>query len=135
MEYVVGVVLALAVGVGTAAIGFDRDRSFFPTVLIVIGSLYVLFATMAPSGEPLAPEMAAAAVFVGLAVLGFRRSPWFAVAGIAGHGVFDLLHGHVIENSGVPSFWPGFCMSFDVVFGAWAGYRIVARRREAGAGG
>ena len=38
MEYLVGVVLGLVVGGFAAAGGFDRDRSFYPTVLIVIAS-------------------------------------------------------------------------------------------------
>ena len=51
MEYLIGVLLALAVaGIG-AGIGFDRDRSFAPVVLIVIASYYVLFAlSEVPSG-------------------------------------------------------------------------------------
>ena len=43
MEYLVGMVLSLATaGVATAA-GFDRERAFYPTVLVVIASYSVLF--------------------------------------------------------------------------------------------
>lgn len=128
MEYVVGLVLSLAVGAFTTAVGFDRDRSFFPTVLIVIGSFYVLFATMAASGRPLVPEIAVACLFAVVAVIGFKWNLWLVVAGTAGHGVFDLVHHHLIENTGVPAFWPGFCLAFDVAFGAWAAFRLVKGR-------
>lgn len=133
MEYLVGVVLALAVGVFAAAVGFDRDRSFFPVVLVIVGSCYVLFATMAPTGRPLVPEIMGASLFVVLAVIGFKRNLWLVVAGTVGHGVFDLIHHHVIEDSGVPAFWPGFCMAFDVVFGAWAALRLVKGGAPTGA--
>jgi hypothetical protein len=46
MEYVIGVVLALAVTVGATAVGFDRERVFYPAVLIVVTAYYVLFAAM-----------------------------------------------------------------------------------------
>jgi hypothetical protein len=46
MEYVIGFALALAVVGAATMIGLDRERSFYPTVLIVIASYYVLFAVM-----------------------------------------------------------------------------------------
>jgi hypothetical protein len=38
MEYLIGLILSLAVAGSAAAIGFDRERAFYPTVLIVISS-------------------------------------------------------------------------------------------------
>jgi hypothetical protein len=49
MPYVVGIVLSLGVAVFARRAGFDRDRAFYPTVLIVIASYYVLFAAMSES--------------------------------------------------------------------------------------
>jgi hypothetical protein len=63
--------------------------------------------------------------FLLFAVLGFQRSLWFAVAGIIGHGVFDFVHHVFIENPGVPRWWPGFCMTYDVIFGAWLAVRLL----------
>ncbi len=135
MQYVVGSVLPLGVGLFSALVGFDRDRSFFPVVLIVIANLYVVFATMAPSGHPLGPELAGAALFVTLAVVGFKWNLWVVAAGTVGHGLFDFVHHRAIDNPGVPAFWPGFCGAFDVVFGAWIAFRLLkgglaARARE-----
>jgi hypothetical protein len=42
MEYSIGLILSLAVAGFAAAIGFDRERAFYSTVLIVIASYYVL---------------------------------------------------------------------------------------------
>jgi hypothetical protein len=49
MEYVIGLILSLAVAGFAALIGFDRERAFYPTGLIVIAAYYVLFAAMGGS--------------------------------------------------------------------------------------
>jgi hypothetical protein len=36
------------------------------------------------------------------------------VGALAGHGVFDVLHGEVLENAGVPVWWPAFCLAYDL---------------------
>ena len=70
MPFVIGIVLSVGVALFARSVGFDRDRAFYPTVMIVIA--------------------------------------------LAGHGVFDALHGHLLENSGVPVWWPAFCLAFDL---------------------
>ena len=45
--YVVGAVLAPLVSGFARLVGLDRDRAFYPTVLIVVALYYVLFAVMA----------------------------------------------------------------------------------------
>ena len=49
MEYLIGVILTLAVAAFAAVIGFDRERAFYATVLIVIASYYALLAVMGGS--------------------------------------------------------------------------------------
>ena len=51
MPYVVGIVLSLGVAWFARSVGLDRDRAFYPTVLIVIAWYYVLFAAMSGSVE------------------------------------------------------------------------------------
>ena len=43
MDFLIGVVLALTVGLSATFIRLDRDRAFYPTVMIVIASYYALF--------------------------------------------------------------------------------------------
>ena len=64
MEYVIGVILTLAVAAFAAVIGFDRERAFYPTVLIVIASYYVLFAAMGASGRAVITESIVAGIFL-----------------------------------------------------------------------
>jgi hypothetical protein len=128
MEYLIGIVLATLVAIGLGAgVGFDRDRSFAATVLIVVATYYVLFGVMGGSSRALVLEIIVAGGFVVLAVLGFKKKVWLLPAGIAGHGVFDFFHHLLIENPGVPTWWPGFCMAFDVLFGGWLAWLMVRR--------
>ncbi len=125
MEYLIGLILSVAVAAFAAGVGLDRERAFYSTVLIVIASYYVLFAVMGGSSRALLGEMIVASGFLLFAVLGFKRSLWFAVAAIVGHGVFDFLHHWIIQNPGVPAWWPGFCLTFDVVLGMWLAVRLI----------
>ncbi|MEQ9561890.1 MAG: hypothetical protein RLN69_05165 [Woeseiaceae bacterium] len=132
MEYIVGSVLALVVLGGLSLLGFDRDRAFYPTVTIVVATYYILFAALTGSSKVMLAELTVAVVFIVLAVLGFKKSPWILVAALAGHGAFDLVHHRLIVNPGVPDFWPGFCMAFDVVAAAYLAVLLVQRSRQTG---
>jgi hypothetical protein len=61
MEYVIGLILAMAVAGLSSTVGFDRKRAFYPTGMIVIASYYVLFAAMGASSRTLPTEIAVAA--------------------------------------------------------------------------
>ena len=130
MEYLIGFVLALGISIGATVIGFDRERSFYPTVLMVIALLYALFAMIAGSTHALLLESLPIALFVLAAVTGFKKQLWWVVAGLIGHGLFDFVHGHFISNPGVPAWWPGFCGTYDVVAGAYLAFLL--RRSEVG---
>jgi hypothetical protein len=114
LPYVVGVVLSIAVALFARRVGFDRDRAFYPTVLIVVASYYVLFAVMSGSVETVLLESIIMALFAVAAVAGFKGSAWIVVAALAGHGVQDAVHGHIVANAGVPAWWPAWCLAYDV---------------------
>src|SRR5690349_554135 len=118
MQYIVGIALAVAVIAFGRLAGFDRDRAFYPTVLIITASYYVLFAVMGASRQTLIIEMVFAGGFLLAAVFGFKSSFWFVAIGMIAHGLFDLVRYSFIDNPGVPRWWPGFCMAIDVVLGA-----------------
>ena len=134
LPYVVGIVLSLGVAVFARLVGFDRDRAFYPTVLIVIASYYVLFAAMIGSVETVLLESIVMTLFVTAAVAGFKRSPWIIVGGLAAHGVQDAVHGYIVANAGVPAWWPAWCLAYDVgAAGALAWLLTRARANIAGA--
>ena len=130
MPYVIGIVLSAGVALLARLVGFDRDRAFYPTVLMVIASYYVLFAAMSDSIHTVLLESVVTTVFVIAAVVGFKSSAWIVVAALAGHGIFDVVHGNVVENSGVPAWWPAFCLAYDL--GAAGSLAWLLQRRPRG---
>ncbi|HJV90636.1 MAG TPA: hypothetical protein VJ623_10055 [Holophagaceae bacterium] len=131
MGYVIGTLLALLVGLFGTFVGLDRERGFYPVVTIVVASYWVLFAIMGASTPTLILELVVGSAFVLSGVVGFTRSLWFAVAGLAGHGVFDVFHDALYPNPGAPPFWPAFCASYDVVAGAYLAVLIRNGRVKA----
>jgi hypothetical protein len=128
MEYLIGLVLALGISIGATVVGFDRERSFYPTLLIVIAFLYALFAILGSSTHALVLELIPGALFVAAAVIGFKTKLWCVVGGLIGHGLFDYVHFHFISNPGVPSYWPGFCGTYDVVAGLYLAFLLRRSR-------
>jgi hypothetical protein len=61
MEYLIGCGLAVVVCLFATLVGFDRDHAFYPTLVTVITSYYILFAVIGSSTRAL-----------------FPRSPWQA---------------------------------------------------------
>ena len=132
LPYVVGIVLSLGVALFAGWVGFDRDRAFYPAVLIVIASYYVLFAVMSGSIQTVALESVVMTLFVIAAVAGFKGSAWIIVGALAAHGVQDAVHGHIIANAGVPAWWPAWCLAYDV--GAAGGLAWLLMRAKADVG-
>ncbi len=128
MEIFIGALLALAVSIFATVVGLDRDRAFYSTVTIVVASYYGLFAVMGGSRDALIAECAVIAGYVLIAALGFRFNPWLLVAALAGHGVFDLVHGHIIANPGVPAWWPLFCSTYDITVASYLAWLLLRRK-------
>ena len=63
MEYLIGIGLAVVVCAFALLSGFDRDRVFYPTLLTVIATYYILFAVIGNSISALAVECLIAAAF------------------------------------------------------------------------
>jgi hypothetical protein len=101
LPFVIGIALSAGVALFARQVGLDRDRAFYPTVTIVIASYYVLFAAMGGSVQTVIIESLVMTLFAAAAVAGFKSSAWIVVVALAGHGVFDAVHGYVIENAGV----------------------------------
>lgn len=128
MPFVIGIALSAGVALFAKKVGLDRDRAFYPTVVIVVALYYVLFAAMSGSVRTVLIETVVMSVFATVAVVGFKSSAWIVVAALAGHGVFDVFHGHLVENSGVPVWWPAFCSSYDIGAAVWLAW-LVRRGR------
>jgi len=125
MEYAIGLTLALSISVFASLVGFDRDRAFYPIVMIVIASYYELFAVMGQSVRALSLETIAFAAFLLASIIGFKANLWLVAVALAAHGVFDFFHARLISNPGVPVWWPMFCLSYDVLAAAYLALLLV----------
>ena len=128
MALLFGLFLALAVGTFATAIRLDRDRAFYPTVMIVIAAYYFLFAVMGASRDALLLELLVGAGFIAAAAIGFRKSLWIVAIALAAHGLLDFFHGALIDNPGVPAWWPAFCAAYDVTAAGYLGWLLKSGR-------
>ena len=81
-----------------------RDRVFYPTLLTVIATYYILFAVMGSSTLALVLESLIAGALFALAVAGFKKNLWLIVVALAGHGVFDFIHHRIpVTRCGGPA--------------------------------
>jgi hypothetical protein len=131
MPFLVGMILALSIGLSMSFVGLDRDRAFYPTVMIVIALYYALFAVMGGSIEVLAFEAVPIAIFVAASIAGFKYSLWLVVIALIAHGVFDVAHDQLISNTGVPAWWPDFCLGYDVMAGLYLAWLLKTNRVHA----
>ena len=134
MALLVGVLLALTVGLMATAVGLDRDRAFYPTVTMVIAVLYALFAVMGASTQALVLDLLVGSVFFSAALVGFRPSLWVVVVALAAHGLLDLVHDRVISNPGVPRWWPAFCSAYDLTAAIYLAWMLIKRPSLRGTG-
>jgi hypothetical protein len=73
-------------------------------------------------------ELLGLVVFAALAVLGLKVSPWYLVAGIAGHGIaWDLWH-YFIDETYMPHWYAITCLLVDVGIAVYVAARIPAWR-------
>ena len=112
-------------------VGLDRDWAFYPTVTIIIASHYVLFPVMGAATNARILSALDGAVFLALAIAGFRSSHWVVAVALAAHSVLDHAHGSVISNPGVPAWWPEFCLTYDVAAAAYLAWLLKSGRTRA----
>jgi hypothetical protein len=121
---IIGITFALAVGIFATIVRLDRDRAFYPTIMIVIALLYSLFAAIGGSTTALLVDGLIGLVFIAATVWGFRTSLWIVAAALAAHGLMDIVHERLVHNPGVPTWWPSFCMAYDVVAAGYLAWLI-----------
>jgi hypothetical protein len=116
----IGAALALATILCARLVGFDRDRACYPLLLIAIALLYVLFAAQGDARAAWV-ETPVALAFAVLAVLSYRTSTGWLVAAYLLHAGWDVTHDVWVSNAGVPAWWPGLCVGYDVVIALYLG--------------
>ncbi|MGB3725415.1 MAG: hypothetical protein WA981_06585 [Glaciecola sp.] len=116
----IGVVLSLLLIFTAKFTRFDRDVSFYPSILIFIASFYILFAVIA--GHSVIREISISSFFIVLALYGAYKSLFVVGFAIALHGVYDILHLLQFKDTVAPLWWAPFCAAVDFVIGMWVMY-------------
>lgn len=126
-----GLALALVLAVLGWLTGFDRERSYYPMLTMVIASYYPLFAVLAEQNPAL--ELLCAGVFMVLALSPVFLGQAWALVGwaLVAHGLFDLwLPGQWGHSSG-PVWWAPFCAGVDLPLGLWVVWLYSRHQRPA----
>lgn len=120
-----GVAAAVGTALAFRVVGFDRDRSSWPLVLIAIALSYVTLAAGAGASLSMWLEVAIAVPFVGAAVVAFHHHHRLILGGaLIAHAGLDLLHRGLLDHAGVPPAYPWLCLGYDLTLAAW----ILVRR-------
>ena len=128
IEALVGAAVGVLTIVAARLIRGERWR--YSVGLLVLPGLYAFFALRADEQAVGIKEMTFGVPWVvaGLvfALVSIRRSA--VVVGVFWllHGLYDLVHGRLITNPGVPGWYPIFCFVVDAVVG---GYLLWLSRR------
>jgi hypothetical protein len=70
-------------------------------------------------------EVLGTIIFVALAVLGLKGSPWFLAVGIVAHGLaWDTWHYR--NSTYMPDWYASACLAGDLAFGAYVAARVPA---------
>lgn len=131
MPFAVGVILGIFVGGLGTFTRMDRDRAYYTVTAIVVASYYSLFAAEAGANHALLVETLIGTAFLIAAIIGFKSSLWIVAGTLAGHAGLDSFHGSVVQNPGVPAWWPAFCGSIDVTMALYLAWLLRTGRRTA----
>jgi hypothetical protein len=115
MAYAIGIVLGVIIALAGRISGFDKDRSFYPTILIVIALYYLVFSVIDGRFSIILSESVVIVPFITAALVGAKKSHRLVAAGLVLHGIYDFFHNVFFINAGVPSWWPPFCFAVDIV--------------------
>ena len=120
-----GIVVGLLQAATPLAIWWLDSATVYALGLAVIAAVYVGFAVADGRAKVIAVESGVALAFVLVAAVAVTGSPWWLVAGLAGHGLKDLWQhrSHFVANT---RWWPPFCMVVDWVVAAIIVVEIAA---------
>lgn len=124
----VGAGVVLAVLTGVVALLLDDAVAFagLAVLLGLIAGAYLGFAAADGRIRAFATESVGIAVTVALALLALAlEAPALLAAGYVGHGLWDLLHHPRALDTVVPSWYPPFCLAYDVVVAVYVFARFA----------
>jgi hypothetical protein len=112
--------------------GVIFERNLLAGFLVIMPLVYVARYLVASTGRGLNywfwVEVLGTTIFVALAVLGVKRSPWFLAIGMVLHGLaWDAWHYR--NSTYIPDWYVIACLAVDLSFGAYVAVRVPAYQR------
>ena len=106
------------------------ERAWLAVFLVGMPLIYVMGWFVArdhAASSWLWVELLGLAIYAAFAVLGLKKSAWFLVIGIAGHGIaWDAWH--YKDSAYVPDWYAVACLLVDLALGAYVAVRVPAYR-------
>lgn len=96
---------------------FGRDVSILAAAILLamIASIYVGFAIIDGRSSAIAIEATGALAFALAALGGVLVTPWFLVAALAGHALWDMLHHRPGRLAATPGWYVPYCAVYDLI--------------------
>jgi hypothetical protein len=130
---VTGVVIAIAVVVLFKAWGLETTKWAYPVLLAEFPINYWAFAIYGSDPAALFKEILVGLAFLAVAFIAYKFRSLVTLlllaAGYALHAAYDFSHDWFFANAGVPTWWPEFCATVDVLIGAYIVYLAFLSRR------
>ena len=118
----IGILLAVGSWYFARITGLEKNRSFYPTVIICIAVFYVFFAAHASTA--MLREVVIASLFSAAALVSAFRWRWLIVAALVLHGAYDILHPALFSTPVAPSWWAPFCAGYDLLLALLVAYAL-----------
>jgi hypothetical protein len=115
---------------GSRGVIFERNllAGFLVAMPLVYVARYLFASSGGAANHWLWVEVLGTIIFVALAVLGVKRSPWFLAIGMVLHGVaWDAWHYR--KSSYIPDWYVIACLAVDLAVGAYVAARVPAYQR------
>lgn len=128
-----GIVSAVAVVLLFRASRLEDTRWAYPILLAEFPANYWAFAIYGSDVPALLKEMTVGLAFLAVAYIAYRARGFITLLALAAgyvlHAAYDFSHDLLLINAGMPSWWPEYCASIDVLIGAYLAYLALSFRR------
>ena len=135
-------IYALAIGIFIAVIVVLRFKSrrlektkwAYPIFLATFPVYYWVFAVYVSDYTALLHEFMASTAFLAIAYVAYKFRSFATLLllaiGYVAHAAYDFYHDAFFINPGVPTWWPEFCGSVDVLIGGYVVYLAFSLRNS-----
>jgi hypothetical protein len=130
----IGVVIAVIVVLLIKTWGLEETKWAYPVLLAEFPVNYWIFAIYGSDSAALLNELLVGLAFFAVAYIAYKFKSIVTLlllaAGYVMHAAYDFYHYLLFVNTGVPSWWPEFCASIDVLVGAYIAYLAFSSTRR-----